>query len=119
MTREVLNPVEVEKAIRHAVDEVAQGVEIVTVRLTTYREAQRLYDLAYAQAYMAHRGPQTEKRIAAEIETTHLRHDKDVAEVAWKYAERRCAAAESTLSAYQTISKSVRAMYGAAGTGEW
>jgi hypothetical protein len=43
----------------------------------------------------------------------------DVAEVAYKYAERKARAAESALSAWQTLSRSVTAMYRAAGTGEY
>lgn len=114
----VLNPADVEQAIREAVDTVAEGVNVVTKRLSDYRSAEAAYDLAYAAAYMAHKGPAHEKKYAAEIETAEERQARDVAEVAFKYADRRCRAAESTLSAYQTISKSVTAMYGAAGRGE-
>lgn len=111
----VLNPVEVEAAIRQAAQTVYEGVDIVTVRLQEYKDADRQYDLDYAHAFMNHSGPQGEKRYQAEIDTTEARKARDVAEVAWKYAERRIKAAESTLSAFQTISKSVTQMYGASG----
>jgi hypothetical protein len=115
----VLNPVEVEQAIVAAADEVTEGVDIVTQRLQAYRDAERAFDLKFAMAFMEHKGPQTEKRYAAEIAATDARHDMDAAEVAYRYAERRCKAAESRLSAYQSVNKSVSAMYGAAGRGEY
>lgn len=115
----VLNPVEVEAAIRDAAATVAEGVEIVTVRLATYREAERIFDLAWARAYMSAKGPVEERKQIAVMATETERRAMDVAEVAFKYADRKCRAAESTLSAYQTISKSVTAMYQGAGRGEW
>lgn len=115
----VLNPVEVEQAIRQAVQTVSEGVEVVTVRLQEYREAERKFDVAYASAYMRATGPVAERKYQADLATQAEREAMDVAEVAFKYADRRCRAAENTLSAYQTLSKSVTAMYGAAGRGEW
>lgn len=113
----VLNPVDVEAAIREAVATVTQGVEVVTKRLGEYREAERDFDLAWAHAFMGATGSVDARKYQAEISCRELRKTMDVAEVAYKYADRRCRAAESTLSAYQTISKSVMAMYGAAGQG--
>ncbi len=115
----VINPVEVEQAIRQAVDTIAQGVEIVTVRLAAYREAERVYDVAYASAYMRSTGPVQERKMHADLAVQAEREALDVAEVAYKYADRKCRTAENTLSAYQTLSKSVTAMYGAAGRGEY
>ena len=115
----VLNPVEIEQAIRQAVQTVAEGVEIVTQRLAVYREAERVYDVAYASAYMRASGPVQERKFQADLACQGERETMDVAEVAFKYADRRCRAAENTLSAYQTLSKSVTAMYGAAGRGEY
>lgn len=115
----VLNPVEIEQAIRQAVQTVGEGVEIVTQRLAAYREAERVFDVAYASAYMRAAGPVAERKYQADLATQAERETMDVAEVAFKYADRRCRAAENTLSAYQTLSKSVTAMYGAAGRGEY
>lgn len=121
----VLNPVEVEEAIRKAADTITEAVAIVTSRLDTYRTATRTYDVAFADAFMkAERGDgsrpnEAERKHIATIATAREREAMDVAEVAYKYAERRAKAAELVLSAYQTLSKSVNAMYGAAGTGEY
>lgn len=121
----VLNPVDIENAIREAAATISEAVAIVTARLDVYRSAQRAFDIAFANAYMhAERGdggrPSIEDRkYMATIATAQEREAMDVAEVSWKYAERRAKAAESMLSAYQTVSKSVTAMYGAAGRGEY
>ena len=115
----VLNPVDIEQGIRRAVDEVAKGVNEYTVRLREYREAEHVFDLAWARAYMNKSGPVEERKQNAVIETAEQKQALDIAEVAFKYVDRRLRAAESTLSAYQTLSKSVTAMYGAAGRGEY
>jgi hypothetical protein len=79
--------------------------------------ADRLYDYAYAVAYIAHEGPQTEKKYAAEKVTQQERIGKDVAEVAYPHALRQMKALEGKLSAFQTIAKSVNQMYGTSGSG--
>lgn len=115
----VLNPVDIEEGIRKAVAEVATGVTEYTVRLREYREAERVFDVAWARAYMSRSGTVEERKQNAVLVTQDEKAALDVAEVAFKYVDRRLRAAESTLSAYQTLSKSVTAMYGAAGRGEY
>lgn len=110
-----LNPVEVEAAIRRLANESARAVRIVTKALEAYRDAERLYDREFASAYLAYEGPAHERKYAAEVGTTDLRRDRDVAEVAWRYAERAAASLERQLSAYQSINRSVGQMYSAAG----
>jgi hypothetical protein len=110
-----LNPVEIEQAIRRLANESGRAVRIVTGRLEAFREAERVYDANYASAYLEHKGPAHEKKYAAELATTHLRQDRDVAEVAWRYAERSAASLERQLSAYQSINRSVSQMFSAAG----
>lgn len=112
---EPLNPVDIEQAIRRLANETARAVRIVTNRLAEYREAERQYDAATAREYLAWQGPAHEKKFAAELATTELRHDRDLAEVAWRYAERSAASVERQLSAYQTLNRSVVQMYSAAG----
>jgi hypothetical protein len=111
----VLNPVDIEEGIRRAVGEVSQGVVEYTRTLTAYREAERIFDLAWARAYMSKSGPVEERKQNCVLVTEEEKSALDVAEVAWKYVDRRLRAAESTLSAYQTLSKSVTAMYQSAG----
>jgi hypothetical protein len=116
---EVLNPVEIEQAIRSAVKEVSTGVVEFTRVLAAYREAERRFDLAWARAYMSKAGTVEERKQACVLATEEEKVALDVAEGAFKYVDKRLRAAESTLSAYQTLSKSVMAMYGAAGRGEY
>ena len=115
MPGEVVNPVQVEQAIREAVDTITEAVRVVSARLSAWKDAEREYDLDYARAYLAAPGPAHAKRYETEIATTEKRHALDVAEVAYKYADRRAKAAEESLSAWQSILRSVNGMYGAAG----
>jgi hypothetical protein len=109
---DVLNPVDVENAIRDLVEEIARGVREVSSRHRAKLDSDRIYDHAYAVAYLAHEGPQTEKKYAAEKNTQQERLNRDVADVAFAHAQRQMKALEGKLSAYQTISKSIQAMYG-------
>lgn len=113
-----LNPVQVEQAIAQCANRIAKGVKVVSERYSAFLAADRDYDHAYAQAYMAHDGPAHEKKYAAELETTAQREARDVAEVAWRYADRTAKAIENELMAMQSISRSVSRMYSAAGTNE-
>lgn len=115
----VLNPVEVEQAIRDAANVVAEGVAVVSQRLAVYREAQRTFDQRWAHTYLRVEGPVEERKQRCIVECATEQANLDVAEVAYKFAERKARAAESTLSAYQTLSRSITAMYGAAGRGEY
>lgn len=112
-----LNPVYVEQSIQQLVQDIARGVKVVSSAHRAKLSADRLYDHAFAVAYMTHEGPQHEKRYAAEKQTQQERIDRDVAEVAYQHAQRQMRALEGQLSAFQTIAKSVVSMYGAAGTG--
>ncbi len=111
----VLNPVEVEQGIRDAADEVARGVNEYTRVHAAYLEAERIFDLAWAHSYMSVKGPVEERKQQSVLNTEEERKALNVAEVSFKYVDKRLRAAESRLSAFQTLSKSVTAMYGAAG----
>jgi hypothetical protein len=115
----VLNPVEVEAAIREAANVVAEGVAVVSQRLEAYRAAQWRYDQKWAGTYLSADGPVEERKQQCVLACANEQAALDVAEVAYKYADRKARAAESTLSAYQTLSRSITAMYGAAGRSEY
>ena len=115
----VLNPVEIEQGIVAAAEEVARSVQIVSDRLEAYREAEHLFDLKWAGEYMRATGPVEERKQTCVLKTEVERKAMDVAEVAFKYADRKCKAAEARLSAYQTLSRSITAMYKTAGVGEY
>lgn len=113
---DVLNPVEIEQFIRSAVSDISRGVRAVSAAHKRKLDADRIYDHAFAVAFLTYDGPANAKKYAAEKATQQERIDRDVAEVAYQHAQRQMRALEGQLSAFQTISKSIQSMYGAAGT---
>lgn len=111
MSAEVLNPVDIENRISECARRIHKGVLVVTNAETAFRTADREFDVAFAHAYLDHRGPAHEKKYAATIATETEREARDVAEVAFKHADRTAKAIESELRALQSIGASVRAMY--------
>jgi len=114
---DVLNPVDIELMIRKFSNEIAKGVAVVSRAHADAKRTAREYDVAFARAYMVHSGPSHEKKYQAEIATEQERMNADVAEVAFRHAERQMKALETQLSSAQTISKSVNQMYGATASG--
>lgn len=112
---EHINPVTVEQSIRDLVDRIAKGIPIVSNAEAKAREASRLHDLALARAYLNHGGPAHEKKYAAVLVTEQERTEFDVADLAFRHAERTAKALEAQLRAWQSIGASVREMYGAGG----
>ena len=111
MSDNVLNPVDLEAKIQEIARRIHDGVKVVTAAERDAREKRRLYDHAYAKAYMQHEGAAHEKRYAAEMATTGDREAVDVAEVAFRHAERTARALENELRATQSIGASIRSMY--------
>ena len=97
-TTEVHNPVSVEQKIEDTANRIAKGVAVVTAAEPE--------------------GPVHERRYAADIESMPHREAADIAEIAFKHAERTAKALEKELFAWQSINSNIRAMYGAAGTGQ-
>lgn len=118
-TTEALSPVQIENHIREIANRIAAGVQACTDAYTTFMDAERAYDLAYAKAFLKATGAQYERKYKVEVETYELRQERDVAEVAYKHADRTAKAAESELRAYQSVGASIRAMYTVAGRGEY
>lgn len=115
---EVLNPVDVENSIRGVSNRIGKGVQVCDERYRTFLQADHTLDLAYARAYMAHEGPAHEKKYAAELATEQERAARDVADAAYRYADRQAKALDLELRAMQSVGASVRAMYATAGRGE-
>lgn len=113
-----LNPVMLEQHILSVSNRIANSAGQCNARYKAYLDADREYDRAYAQAFMNHDGAQGEKRYAAEIATTDERAARDVADAAYKYADRLSKALQSELLAFQSLNKSVLAQYQVAGVGE-
>lgn len=118
MDNQPLNPVEIESAIRELNTRIAKGVRVFSDRYSEFLEADRHFDREYAQAYLAADGSIKDKEQSAKIQTMPAREERDIAEVAYKHADRLAKALELELRAYQSIGASIRAMYGTAGRGE-
>jgi hypothetical protein len=118
MSIDVLNPVNIEQRIRDISNRIANSASVCNDRYVAFLTADREYDQAFASAYMTYDGPQHAKKPAAELATLNERTARDVADAAYKYADRLAKALESELRAYQSIGASVRAMFGVAGRGE-
>lgn len=116
---EALSPVQIENHIREIANRIANGVQECTRTYTEFMDAERDYDLAFARAFLKSTGAQYEKRYTAEVATHELRQRRDVAEVAYKHADRTAKAAESELRAMQSVGASIRSAYLTAGRGEY
>jgi hypothetical protein len=114
-----VNPVDIEHAIRNVTERMAKGVAVCDERYRVFLDADRAYDRAYALAYLNRSGdPAHERRYHAEAETQAEREARDVADAAYRHADRLARALENELRAWQSVGASVRAMYAVAGTGE-
>lgn len=114
-----LNPVEVEARIRELATQISRGVDVVDEAYRAFLAADRAFDDAWAHAYLKALGNMEDRKQTARAETMELRKARDVADAAYKYADRRSKALESELRAMQSVGASVRNMYTVAGRGEW
>lgn len=108
---EVLNPADIERHIQEISRRIHKGVSVVSDAERDAREKRRLYDRQFALAYLGYDGPAHERKYHAEVCTTEQREVAEVAEVAFKQAERTARALENELRATQSIGASIRAMY--------
>ena len=108
----VHNPVDVERRIEELATRIAKGVAVVTAAEREARAARRDLDLAYAHSYKRAEGPVHERRYTADIETMPHREKAEIAELAFRHAERTAKALEKELIAWQSIGSSVRTMFG-------
>lgn len=112
------NPVNVEAAIRECANRIGKGVTVCGNAYATFLAADHAYDKAFARAYLAAEGPVHERKYTAELATDTERQARDVADAAYKYADRTARAVVEELRAWQSVGASVRSMYGVAGRGE-
>lgn len=110
--------VAIEESIRQCANRIAKGVSVCANTYAAYLDADRMYDRAYARAYMEHDGPAHEKRYAAELATGAERATRDEKDATYRYAKEQARALENELMALQSVSKSIVAMYAVAGRGE-
>lgn len=115
MNDEPLSPVLIESHIRGLVTRISKGIQITSDRYAEFTEADRAYDQAQARAYLEAEGPVKEREAQTELATVEERERRDVAEVAFRHADRLSKALDLELRAYQSLSASVRLAYGNAG----
>lgn len=114
---DVLNPVSVEQKIAEIAGSIANSVSVCNDRYKAFVAAEDAYERAFARAYMSHEGPAHEKKYAAVLATTVEKDALNVADAAYRYADRQAKALDSELRAYQSVGASVRAMFSVAGRG--
>lgn len=115
---EPLNPVQIEHAIRDTATRIGNLVRECSDRYAAFLEADREYDAAFARALLSAPGAIGMRKYHAELATTEQRKDRDVADVAYRYADRRAKALENELRAWQSVGASIREQYRMAGRGE-
>lgn len=115
---EPLSPTQIEEAIRNVSNRIAEGVRVTSGRYEEFLTADREYDRLYAHAYLDHEGAAHEKRYAAELATTEARERRDVADAAFRYADKTAKALDAELRGLQSLGASIRNMYSTAGRGE-
>lgn len=114
----VLNPVDVEQKILELTNRIAKGIRVFTTRYDAFLAADRDFDLAFAKVKLKTEGSIEDKKSRATVETINLRLARDVAEVAFKEADKLLKALELELRALQSIGASLREQYRVAGRGE-
>ena len=114
---EDLTPVQVETRIRKLVDSLSDALVAWRKAFGQWKTAEREYDVAFATAKINVPSdvPYADRGHHATVETFKQRTAKDVAEEAFRYAEKRLDAVRSALSAWQSIGKSVTDAYRNAG----
>jgi|SRR5690606_11418374 len=113
-----MDPVAIETAIRECANRIAKGVTVCSNAYSKFLEADREYDQAFARAYIEADGAAHERKYIAELATAEEREQRDVADAAYRYADRTAKALEAELRALQSVNKSVTGMYQVAGRGE-
>lgn len=118
MSNDILSPVAIETRILEISNRIAKSASVCNDTYRAVLQTDHTYELAFAKAFMAYDGPAHSKKYAAEIATEQERIARDIADAAYRYADRLGKALESELRAYQSIGASVRATYQVAGRGE-
>ena len=114
-----VTPRAVEEAIRECANRIANGVKVCADRYAAFLAADHACDLAEARAYLAATDrPAHERKYLAVVATEQERAARDVADAAYRHAERQAKALDAELRAWQSVGASLRAQYGVAGVGE-
>ena len=106
-----LNPEALETAIQEISRRMHKGIKVVSELNEAYKAAKRRHDVAKAQAYVDHDGPQAEKKQVSELAVVDLRAEMDEAKVKLDYAQDLARTLHKELSALQSLNSNVREMY--------
>ena len=110
---DVLNPVEAEAAIRRLGNRLSEFVPVVSQAERVMVTAKTELERAEANAMLHAQGTVAEREAQVVLAVQAERDTYDVAYLAFRDAERKMRTLRENLSAAQSISASVRAMYGA------
>lgn len=114
---EQFTPVAIETAIRECSARISNSVRVCDERYRAHQVAQRTYDRAFAQAFLAATGSVDARKYQTELKTTDERDARDVTDASYRYADRLAKALQDELRAWQSVGASVRMTYQVAGTG--
>ncbi len=114
---EDLTPIRVESRIQELVGSLSDALVAWKKAFGQWKKAEREYDVAFATAKInvSSDVPYNDRGHHATVATVDQRTAKDVAEEAFRYAEKRLDAVRSALSAWQSINRSVQMAYQNAG----
>ena len=114
----VYSPISIEQAIQRCSNRIANGVMVCAKRFDEWKARENDFDVAWAKAFLSAEGSVDARKQKAVIETEPQRTARDIAEGAYKYADRQARALENELKALQSVGASIRAAYQVAGRGE-
>lgn len=113
MSGSAFNPVDVENKIDETRNRIAAGIKVVSNAEDHAKAQRRAFDVAYALAYLNAEGPIPERKYRAVLATVDKREIAELAETQFNHAKRTAESMDKELFAWQSISKSVVAMYNA------
>lgn len=108
-----ITPVQVEQQLAWLADQIGRGVPVVGKAEGEYTTLKLHYDREHAKLMGTLEGSEASKKTRADRELAQEKADMEIAKVAFRHAQRQLDALNSRLSAWQSISKSVLASFGA------
>lgn len=113
------NPVQVEQALWELKENIAKGVNIVDKALEALDEADEVFIMAEARAYLdADDYPAHERKYRVTLAVVEQRRKRRIAERAYKKAVNTMYSLKDGLEAVRSIGAGVREAYQVAGVGE-
>ncbi len=116
--RTMWTPMQVETSINEVANEIANSVTVCGDLYRRFLDADRVFDYEFARASLSAQGTINDKKYLATVKTIEQRETRDMADAAFKLADRRSRALQEKLRALQSIGATIRAQWGVAGRGE-